>query len=435
MTTTFPIPKDHSLRFNLHNEVHARTPISLKIPASTSFLALALNHEEKQLERIHLAKLCDRYGITAPNESASHFSATFDSFKMNWEDHAEFSSYSFFIRKNTDEPFSMLALQEVPAEWLSQLPGKIVVAAHADIIQPTSPSVSSNEAISSFFSNNCIVGAEVTGGAARAFTDFKIHADGFSRFLIINSHLKSRQAGRLLQRLFDIEVYRVMALLAYPVAKQLIPELNNANKQLLSITSSMSESPENANDNELLDELTTLAAQIENNIATHQYRFGAASAYYHIVEQRIEDLREVRIQGIQTIGEFMKKRLEPAISTCTSTSKRFNSLSKRINNAGQLLRTRVDMTIERQNQALLTSMDLRAKMQLRLQETVEGLSIVAITSYIVGLIGSITKAANTYEHIDINPALATGLSIPVILIIVALGVRRIHNKIHTWNED
>lgn len=433
MTTLFPIPENHAQRFSLHNEVHARAPITLPLPVSSTFLAISLSSEEKKLERIHLATLCDRYGITGPKEDASHFSATFDSFKMSWERHAEFSSYSFYVQSNADTPFSNLALSQVSVDWLSELPGKIVVAAHAAIIESSTASVSSSEDISGFFSGNPVVGAEVTGGAARAFTDFKIHADGFSRFLILNSHLKSGQAGRLLQRLFEIEVYRVMALLAFPIAKQLTPELNKANKQLLTITSAMAQS--RGNDSELLDELTTLAAQIENNISTHQFRFGAASAYYSLVEQRIEDLREVRIQGIQTIGEFMKKRLEPAVNTCISTSKRFNSLSKRINNAGQLLRTRVDMTIERQNQALLTSMDLRAKMQLRLQETVEGLSIVAITSYIVSLIGSITKAANTSEKIDINPVLATGLSIPVVLLIVALGVRRVHKKIHTWNED
>ncbi|MCK5477714.1 MAG: DUF3422 family protein, partial [Methylococcales bacterium] len=91
-------------------------------------------------------------------------------------------------------------------------------------------------------------------------------------------------------------------------------------------------------------------------------------------------------------------------------------------------------TIERQNQALLTSMDLRAKMQLRLQETVEGLSIVAITSYVVSLIGAMVKAANTTDWVNLNPALITGLSIPVVLILVALAVRRIHKKIHKEPE-
>ena len=433
MTKIPSIPDNHPQRFILHNEVHARTPIVLKRPVRSSLLALTLSNEEKKQEHAYISVLCDRYGVMPPKEDSSHFSATLDSFQFRWEQHAEFSAYSFYVQNTPDDPFTKPALEQVPIDWLDQLPGKVIVAAHAVVIDKSHSSATNTKSVSALFSGNPIVGAEVTGSAARAYTDFKIHADGFSRFLIVDNHLKSEQAGRLLQRLFEIEIYRVMALLAFPIAKQLTPELITADKQLLSITTVMAQS--GSNDGELLDELTTLAAQVENNISAHQYRFGAANAYYNLVEQRIEDLREVRIQGIQTIGEFMKKRLEPAISTCQSTSQRFSLLSKRINNASQLLRTRVDITIERQNQALLTSMDLRAKMQLRLQETVEGLSIVAITSYVVGLIGSITKAANTTDWVDVNPTLVTGLSIPVVLILVALGVRRIHKKIHKGNED
>ena len=433
MTKIPSIPDNHPQRFILHNEVHARTPIVLKRPVRSSLLALTLSNEEKKQEHAYISVLCDRYGVMPPKEDSSHFSATLDSFQFRWEQHAEFSAYSFYVQNTPDDPFTKPALEQVPIDWLDQLPGKVIVAAHAVVIDKSHSSATNTKSVSALFSGNPIVGAEVTGSAARAYTDFKIHADGFSRFLIVDNHLKSEQAGRLLQRLFEIEIYRVMALLAFPIAKQLTPELITADKQLLSITTVMAQS--GSNDGELLDELTTLAAQVENNISAHQYRFGAANAYYNLVEQRIEDLREVRIQGIQTIGEFMKKRLEPAINTCQSTSHRFSLLSKRINNASQLLRTRVDITIERQNQALLTSMDLRAKMQLRLQETVEGLSIVAITSYVVGLIGSITKAANTTDWVDVNPTLVTGLSIPVVLILVALGVRRIHKKIHKGNED
>ncbi|MFW5442941.1 MAG: DUF3422 family protein [Methylococcaceae bacterium] len=433
MTKIFSIPENHPQRFELHNEVHARSPIVLKLPVISTFLAVSMNSEEKKQERAHIGTLCDRYGISPPKEDLLHFSATMDSFKIRWEQHAEFSTYSFYVQQSSTKPFSKLALEHVPVDWLKLLPGKIMVAAHASIIEASTPSVASAESISAFFSGNPVVGAEVTGGAARAFTDFKIHADGFSRFLILNYQLKSGQAGRLLQRLFEIEVYRVMALLAFPIAKQLTPELNKADKQLLAITTAMTQS--DINDGKLLDELTTLAAEVENNISIHHYRFGAANAYYNLVEQRIDDLREVRIQGIQTIGEFMSRRLEPAICTCTATSERFTLLSKRISNAGQLLRTRVDITIERQNQALLTSMDLRAKMQLRLQETVEGLSIVAITSYIVSLIGSTAKAANTTDWVNVNPTVVTGLSIPVVLLIVALAVRRIHKKIHTGNDE
>jgi uncharacterized membrane-anchored protein len=400
----------------------------------SSFLALTLTNEEKKAEQDYIATLCERYDVDPPRSKATHFIATLGDFQIRWEQHAEFSSYNFYVQNVSEAPFSALALEYIPADWLKNLSGKTVVAAHAVIIDESHPSVSSIDLISTLFDDHAVVGADVTGGAAQAFTDFRIHADGFSRFLVLDRSLKSRQAGRLLQRLFEIEVYRVMALLALPIAKKMTPELNRADKRLRTITTEMAQSS-GIHDAVLLDNLTTLAAEVENNISMHHYRFGAASAYYHLVEQRIEDLREKRIQGIQTIGEFMKRRLEPAINTCHSTSVRFSLLSKRINNAGQLLRTRVDITIERQNQALLTSMDSRAKMQLRLQETVEGVSIVAITSYIVSLIGLITKAINTSVHINVNTSLVTGISIPVVLLLVALGVRRIHKKILTDNDD
>lgn len=428
MPHSFSIPDNHPQRFKLHNEVHARAPLALKTPVISTFLALTLTAEEKKLERSHLISLCEIFDIPPPKKDVSHFSATFGSFQIRWEQHTEFSSYNFYLQNVSEKPFSKLALEQVPADWLKQLPGQIIVSAHAAIIEENNAALSKTDPLSTFFAGNSIVGAKVTGCAAKAFTDFKIHADSFSRFLVLDHDLKPGQAGRLLQRLFEIEVYRVMALLAFPIAKKMAPELNKADQQLRTITTAMAEIS-GINDGELLDELTTLAAEVENLISTHHYRFDAASAYHHLVEQRIEDLREERIQGLQTIGEFMKRRLEPAINTCVSTSNRFSLLSKRINNAGQLLRTRVDMTIERQNQALLTSMDSRAKTQLHLQETVEGLSIVAITSYVVSLIASISKAINASQYANLNTPLVTGLSIPIVLTLVALAVRRIHKKI------
>lgn len=428
MKKSTAIPENHSQRFILHNEVHARAPIAVKTPVRSTYIAITLSNEEKQKEFEHLTELCERYHVAPPNKGALHFNASLDSFQIRWEQHAEFSSYNFYVQNTSEQPFEKLALDQVPIDWLSQLPGKTIFAAHASIINANQYSDNAIDPILDFFSGNPVIGAEVTGGAAKAFTDFKIHADGFSRFVILDKHLKPGQAGRLLQRLFEIEVYRVMALLALPITKQLIPKLNEADKRLQKITGAMAQSS-GINDGELLDDLTTLATEVENNISSHHYRFGAASAYYNLVEQRIEDLRETRIQGLQTIGEFMKRRLEPAINTCRSTAGRFDLLSKRINNAGQLLRTRVDITIERQNQALLTSMDSRAKMQLHLQKTVEGVSIVAITTYIVSLINLMVKAANTQSWFDMNATLVTGLSIPVVLLVVSLAVSRIHKKI------
>jgi uncharacterized membrane-anchored protein len=189
-----------------------------------------------------------------------------------------------------------------------------------------------------------------------------------------------------------------------------------------------------SNDAKLLDELTTLAAEIENNISSNHFRFAAAGAYYQLVGQRLEDLREVRIQGIQTLGEFIKRRLEPAMSTIQSTSNRFVSLSERIGNASQLLRTRVDIIIERQNQGLLASMALRAKMQFRMQQTVEGISIVAITYYASGLVGAVAKALHAAGW-HIIPEIVVGISIPIIMLAVALGLKRAHKIIASITEE
>jgi uncharacterized membrane-anchored protein len=429
VATLFHLPENHPQRFVLHNEVHARASFNIKLPVRASHLALLLTTDEKIQERKHLILLCERFGTVPPEKEADHFSAALNSFQMRWEQHGEFSTYSFYVHDSPKDPFTDSALNKVPVDWLAQLSGKIIVAAHTTIVSATDINVDENidiASLSTYFAENPVIGSKVTGGAATVFTDFRIHVDGFSRFLIINHDLRSEQAGRLLQRLFEIEVYRVMALLAFPIARKLYPTLNKADRQLFTITSAMT-SAENK-DAELLDELTTLAAEVENHISTNHFRFAAASAYYHLVEQRVNDLREVRIQGIQTLGEFIKRRLEPAMNTCSSISHRFTLLSERVSNAGQLLRTRVDIILERQNQSLLSSMALSAKMQLRMQQMVEGISMVAITYYAANLIGKLAQALHIVG-LKINPELVEGVSIPIILLLTAIVIKRVHSII------
>ena len=427
MTKLLHIPENHALRFSLHNEIHARPPVSLKLPVSASHIAVTLTDDEKTQEYEHLKVLCSRFAVNPPPKQASHFTASFDTFLFHWEQHGEFSTYCFYVNSiDVKKPFSKPALSYAPIDWLDKLPGQSIVATHAAIMPANSPTPNTSE-INFFFEGNAIVGSQVTGGDATAYTDFRIHNDGFSRFLIFDNGLQSQQAGRLLQRLFEIEVYRVMSLLALPVAQKLAPQVCEAEQRLASITTDMAQ--QDCDDGLLLDQLTRLAAEVESNISHSQFRFGAAQAYHKIVKQRILDIREVKIQSIQTIGEFLSKRLQPALNTSQSTAKRFSLLSKRISTASQLLRTRVDISIERQNQALLTSMDLRVKMQLRFQETVEGLSIVAITSYIVSLLNTSATALKSAELINIEPKIVSGISIPIVLILVAIGVRRLHKKI------
>lgn len=434
MTTLFPIPENHPQRFLLHNEVHARAPFILKLPVRATHLTLVLTQEQKLHEHQHLINLCERFGVAPPEADADHFVADFKVFQVRWEQHGEFSTYSFYVHDTPKDPFVDPALKKVPIDWLSQLTGQVVVAVHAAIVSADDIQYKETNdlaLLADYFAGNAVIGSKVTGGAASVFTDFRIHVDGFSRFLIVNHDLRAQQAGRLLQRLFEIEVYRVMALMAFPIARSLYPALNKSDRQLYTITNAMTMSDKN--DALLLDELTNLAAEIENYISSNHFRFAAASAYYKLVGQRVDDLREVRIQGIQTLGEFIKRRLEPAVNTCESVSHRFTLLSKRVSNASQLLRTRVDIIIERQNQGLLSSMNLRAKMQLRMQQMVEGISMVAITYYAASIIGKLSEALHAFGF-KVNPELVEGVSIPFILIIIALNTKRIHKIIANTTE-
>ena len=146
----------------------------------------------------------------------------------------------------------------------------------------------------------------------------------------------------------------MMALLALPVARGLAPQLSRYEGELAELAAALIVARE-ADEPLLLDRLTRLEAEIGQRQTETDYRFSAAVAYHELVQRRIAELREERIQGLQTFREFTERRLAPAIGTCRTAAARLESLAHRAARAGQLLSTRVDVTLERQNQAVLDS--------------------------------------------------------------------------------
>jgi uncharacterized membrane-anchored protein len=262
-------------------------------------------------------------------------------------------------------------------------------------------------------------------------TDFMLRESGYERMLVVAPpDTTETRAGRISQRLLEIETYRLIALRGLPVAKQLGALLSRSEQQLADITAQMEN--KSATDQALLDALVSLAAGVERATAEHAYRFSATEAYDALVGQRIAELREQPVPGTQTIGEFMQRRLSPAIATVTATSQRLASLSERITRTSALLRTRVDIATEEQNQQLLAKLTKGQELQLRLQSTVEGLSIAAISYYVISLalyLGKAGKAAG----LPINPEIAAGALIPLVLWAVWRTTRKIHDKLHREN--
>jgi len=204
------------------------------------------------------------------------------------------------------------------------------------------------EVADQWFHGEGLIGSSVGAGAGRAFTDFHIQSDGFSRLLIQDHSMSPRQCGRMVQRLLEIDTYRIMALLALPVAQQAGSIQTRYERDLAEITQALAHSIEK-DEASLLDRLTQLEAKIGSHVSENHYRFSAADAFYDLVRQRIADLRDDRIEGLQTLQAFIERRLAPAMSTCRSIAARQDSLSDRVARATQLLSTRVDLTRERQN--------------------------------------------------------------------------------------
>ncbi len=425
MPAITPLPQDHPERFSLANEVHARPPEALETPARASYLAVIFDTQERLQELAHVGSLCERFHVAPPGPGATHFTADLGALRFKWERHGEFSSYTFFVAGLGAEPFAETAAGFLPPEWLARMPGQTIAAAHANLA--AAPERAPDPAsMTQYFNNNPAIGAALGEGVGYAFTDFRIHDDGCSRFVLLDRALSPPQAGRLMQRLFEIEAYRMIALLALPIARRQSPRVLAIERALAALTDDMAGGADQ--DEKLLGELTRLAAEVESGLAASSFRFGAARAYYDLITQRIDELRETPLTGFQTIREFTQRRLTPAMATCESVSRRLRDLSERVARASALLSTRVDIVRERQNQSLLASMDRRARLQLRLQQTVEGLSVAAITYYLVGIVGYAAKALQS-AGVRFNPDVAVGLSIPLVVAAVALALRQARRRI------
>ena len=448
VSTTIPpraLPADDTERIALHNEVHARPQARIRLPALVVYVAVLNEGISRATECAHLQRLPGQADL-APDELQRNFlRLRLGHCTVKWERHSEFTRYSLVqplpagagLGARLPDLQTGLALS---AAWLREIPGRTVAA--IQLVMLPGEIDDANAALARgqhWLGGGLVVASRMGAGGSAAgghpaqghslvVTDFRLQADGHERILVIAPQATTdTRAGRIAQRLLELETYRMVALRGLPVAKQLAPMLAEAEGALADITAQMD--GRQVSDQQLLDTLITLAARVERATAQHLYRFSATQAYNTLVGQRLTELREQAIPGTQTLGEFMQRRLSPAIATVVATAQRLASLSQRIERASALLRTRVDIATEAQNQQLLAKLTRGQELQLRLQSTVEGLSIAAISYYVVSLVLYGGKAAKA-GGLSVNPELLAGLSIPLVLWVVWRATRRIHARLH-----
>ncbi len=419
---------DHPLRYALSNELHARPFPVVSAPSRAAYLALKPTQNaaarDRGADRAHLIALLDRFGAQHPQPGATHWFGQLGRHKLKWESHTEFVTYTLFIDGLDPRPFDPASFDLFPADWLAQAPGARITSTLIRI-ETLSDEQDVIAKADSWFVAESLALSRVIDGELIIGADFRIDPAGHMRMAIFaRDGVSERRIGRIVQRLCEIETYKSMSMLGLARARDMGAEMGQIDTKLSALLDDMCgemPAPE-----QTLAQLLAVSAQLENLIARSSFRFGATGAYETLVHQRIEALREARFEGRQTFAEFMARRYDPAMRTVQSTAQRLKAMSDRAIRAGDLLRTRVDVQRSAQNQQVLASMDKRADLQLRLQRTVEGLSVVAISYYALNLALYVLKPlGHRFEIAD--PVLAA-ITTPVVVALVWLIVRRIRRR-------
>ncbi len=417
---------EHPLRRVLMDEVHARPHLGLSAPAVLFHFAWLGDHSSGAL-----AALCRQHDQPGPSPSRRHGLIQQNDGWIKWECHTEFVTCCF-LRPDHATTDLWPGLPADVAQFAGTLPGNCLVALILRVATDA-PGAFDSARLAAIFPSGDLVGSSIAAGDGMVWTDFCLDSAGFGRILVRNIRMTPGRLGRAVQRLLEVETYRMMALLGLPLAREISDELGQLEKRLTEIAAQTADTGRHEEDHELLDQLTRIAADAAALSARSRYRFSATAAYAQLVERRLSELREDRIDGLSRVSAFLERRFQPATSTCASCVRRMDVLAGSIDQAADMLRTRVDVNLEAQNSNLLRAMESRSRTQLRIQEAVEGLSVFAISYYLIALLkilveGLLPSDSANREHI------IAAVAVPVVLAAVWLGVRRLRRVLKSEHQ-
>ena len=408
--------KEYPQRHALTGELHARPFPSLTAPTTAVFLAIKqpedAAHRDKAEDVAHLTALLDHYGAPRPDRDATHYYGQMGKYWLKWEQHTELVTYTVFRDDVGERAFDPGEFDVFPDYWLETAPGGRITSVLLRLMPRPATDEEIRKHLADWFVPESLAVASVLEGAAVVASDFRIDGSGHLRMAVFGGEgTGARRMGRIVQRLCEIEMYKSASMLGFSMVRWLAPQLNDLDGKLTALMAQMRGPASKAEDT--LHALLDISVDLETLSAKTAFRFGATGAYQAIVGQRIEALREARFMGRQGFAEFMMRRYEPAMRTVQSSENRLKTMAARALRAAELLRTRVDVERSAQNQEILASMDRRADLQLRLQRTVEGLSVVAISYYAVSLAGYLLYPAADALGVS-EGVLTAAITLPVV---------------------
>ena len=455
----------HDLRAATTGATHQRPFMRTQVPSVISSITLARSKSQvidgvqcplpkpENLSRSelydrdykHLRELCVHHGITPPERGVTFFSATLGNGNLlRWERNTEVQTYILAKPiENEDElarPFDNTPINtDVPKHWMANLPGYVTSAVHVALTEtlPDGP-LGIRSAGKYFAGSKFITGCDVDRGRFRAYSDFRQQSDDFIRFVVVarKDDIPNRRtaAGKVVQRLIELEKYRVLSLMGLPFAQALSPRVDVLNTELQQVNATVSRHLSNDkrcvhDQRAILQKLTQIGAESLRLNAMSSHRFNASNAYSQIVQDRITYLHMGRVEGLPSMSSFLLANSNPAMRTLVSTSERLHGLIESSQLTAELMRTSVTVEQQHQSNSMLESLRSTSQTQLLLQECVEGLSVVAVSYYSIGILGYAAKAAAQLGLLPFSPEIAMGAMVPFVGGAVYITLSRVKTMI------
>jgi len=403
---------EHPLRRQVVGEMHLRRWPAIAAPAQIVQVLRLVSPEERAGQRAML----DRW--LSQSDNPRHAEGELGpGLSFVWEQHSEACGITLFMQEPHADPSEALA-------WIEEFPGQTMRATRIHIVENQAQARAILPAMGFVGSDliSCLIGAS----GVRLWSDFRIGDDGLGMALVSANGAAAADLARLLQRFQELGNYRNLALMGLPVAQAYWPRLEAAEAALRELAADVANPA--TSDDALLERVSALSLDLMSLATETNYRMSATDAYARLVEERLAGLMPRAIPGYPGLEDFTQRRLLPAIRTAQAYARRLEDMSGRAAHFTALLRTRVETRIENQNGRLLRSMERSSSLQLRLQQLVEGLSVVALSYYGISLIGYMLKAAE-HRFAQFPAAEIMGGMVPMVVIAMWLGLHRMKARV------
>lgn len=451
---------NHDLRSDVSGLLHQRPLQKVSLPSicssitstwkqatmidgiMTPMAASRCYRKDYETDFAHLRQLCDHFHVSAPPPGATFFMADLGGVcSLRWERHTEVQTYTFTRSATAAEmqrPFdpAVVPVSLLPKRWLQTLPGSVISAVHAAVLAEPA-SCDFDQTAEHFHRSSSITACSVGDGQFHVYSDWRLHSDSFVRFVIQltpGTAPNRTAAGKVLQRMIEVEKYRVLALMGLPYAQQLTPRVDALHHELQEVMDSIGATTDLHAQRELLEKLRNLiAASLKLSSFSH-FRFSASTAYSKVVDDRLDFLQMGRVEGLQSMADFICCAMHPAIRTCDLVASRLEKLESSSQLTADLLRT--SLTVEQQSQNIqqLEQIQETSRTQLLLQECVEGLSVVAITYYSIGVLGYICKLLDKLGVLPAPHEVVLGCSVPVVGLCVWMMLKKLKHSVLKGNN-